>query len=339
MMMVRCILVETTVPVRIRPRIETRPVKGHFLSIGEVVVSRGFDHAILDRLFVHNSPWRPVLRASHSQSACLLLSPTFAVKPRSSSNVFKTRREKFEVFRRTDVLALNGVLGGTETQTDILVPSALFQLVSSPSRTSFFLPRDGQFVPGNTHATLARTLGLALGDKRNVRLLLESTLRLDRQLGSHVCGCGIVGRKERAMGLTGLSTRLVVNFVNFGELDLKLDLDAALRDPGRRGGRHSQVDRRAAGRLRFEEESTTAARNSVWWEEKRERETATHSANQTCGKRLDLHNRGSVEWLVCLPNSLGGARWEEGSLSRTPAPAAVAPACTSCPMPIGKVLT
>ena len=33
MTMVRCILVETTVPVRIRPRIETRPVKGHFLSV------------------------------------------------------------------------------------------------------------------------------------------------------------------------------------------------------------------------------------------------------------------------------------------------------------------
>ena len=29
---VRCILVETTVPVRIRPRMETSPVKGHFLS-------------------------------------------------------------------------------------------------------------------------------------------------------------------------------------------------------------------------------------------------------------------------------------------------------------------
>ena len=29
---VRCILVETTVPVRIRPRIDTSPVNGHFLS-------------------------------------------------------------------------------------------------------------------------------------------------------------------------------------------------------------------------------------------------------------------------------------------------------------------
>ena len=32
---VRCILVETTVPVKIRPRIETIPVKGHFLSMYE----------------------------------------------------------------------------------------------------------------------------------------------------------------------------------------------------------------------------------------------------------------------------------------------------------------
>ena len=35
MMRVRCIFVETTFPVRIRPRIETSPVNGHFLSIGK----------------------------------------------------------------------------------------------------------------------------------------------------------------------------------------------------------------------------------------------------------------------------------------------------------------
>lgn len=44
---VRCILVETTVPVRIRPRIETRPVKGHFLSAAQkrsaTVPSQMFD--------------------------------------------------------------------------------------------------------------------------------------------------------------------------------------------------------------------------------------------------------------------------------------------------------
>lgn len=33
MMIVRVIFVETTLPVRIRPRIEILPVKGHFLSV------------------------------------------------------------------------------------------------------------------------------------------------------------------------------------------------------------------------------------------------------------------------------------------------------------------
>ena len=34
--MVRVIFVETTRPVKMRPRIETSPVKGHFLSAAEV---------------------------------------------------------------------------------------------------------------------------------------------------------------------------------------------------------------------------------------------------------------------------------------------------------------
>ena len=63
---------------------------------------------------------------------------------------------------RTDVAALNGGLGGTETQTDVLVPSA---------------------------ATLSRTSGLGLGLRvLEDGLLLESTLRLDGKLGSHVDG-------------------------------------------------------------------------------------------------------------------------------------------------------
>ena len=38
-MSVRVIFVETTLPVRIRPRIETLPIKGHFLSVhGRVAV-------------------------------------------------------------------------------------------------------------------------------------------------------------------------------------------------------------------------------------------------------------------------------------------------------------
>lgn len=85
----------------------------------------------------------------------------------------------------TDVLALNGGLGGTETQTNILVPPALFPIVSCRSMSRFIYPN----ISEATHATLARAPGLALGDKRDVRLLLESTLRLNGQLGSHFCGC------------------------------------------------------------------------------------------------------------------------------------------------------
>lgn len=59
---------------------------------------------------------------------------------------------------RTDVAALNGGLGGAETQTNVLVPS------------SSALAGSG-------------ALGLGLGVQEDVRLLLESTLALDGQLG------------------------------------------------------------------------------------------------------------------------------------------------------------
>lgn len=61
----------------------------------------------------------------------------------------------------TDERTLNGGLGGTETKTDILVPSpALANLLA---------------------------LGLGLRVKEDVRLLLERTFRLDGQLGRHGC--------------------------------------------------------------------------------------------------------------------------------------------------------
>lgn len=70
----------------------------------------------------------------------------------------------------TDVVALDGILGSTETKTDLLVPAA----------------------------GLANLLGLslALGVEEDVRLLLESALRLDGQLGGH--GCGIFLSTEEA---------------------------------------------------------------------------------------------------------------------------------------------
>jgi hypothetical protein len=63
-----------------------------------------------------------------------------------------------QVFKRTNVAALDGGTGGSETQTNILIPSS---------------------------SALARSagLGLGLGVLEDVRLLLESTLRLDGQLG------------------------------------------------------------------------------------------------------------------------------------------------------------
>lgn len=76
MIRVRCILVETTVPVRIRPRMETRPVKGHFLSMGIVwsvtipVTVFGMPRSAQGLL--------ELLPAQHliCGGACLLLSPT-----------------------------------------------------------------------------------------------------------------------------------------------------------------------------------------------------------------------------------------------------------------------
>lgn len=62
----------------------------------------------------------------------------------------------------TNVAALNGGLGSTESQTDVLVPSS-----------------------ATLSDSLALRLGLSVGE--DVRLLLESTLRLDGQLGRHGC--------------------------------------------------------------------------------------------------------------------------------------------------------
>lgn len=85
---------------------------------------------------------------------------------RSVASTCRCRRNPGRVLfafgcRHTDVVALNGGRGGTETKTDILVPSA---------------------------AVLARSgrLGLNLGVLEDVRLLLESALRLNGQLGGPV---------------------------------------------------------------------------------------------------------------------------------------------------------
>ena len=100
---------------------------------------------------------------------CLLSHPIIrssSLSIRLAIFVFVLRPQNSHIlnsFARTDVAALNGGLRGSETQTNVLVPSS---------------------------ATLARSGGLGLGLRvlEDVRLLLESTLRLDGQLGGHGCG-------------------------------------------------------------------------------------------------------------------------------------------------------
>lgn len=141
MIRVRCIFVETTVPVRMRPRIETRPVKGHFLSADNRLIS------IQIRRKLQTHPCMPSI---------------FHPLRRPQ---FESPSPDREVHRRTDIAALNGSLGGTEPKTDVLVPSP---------------------------ATLAGPggLDLDLGVLEDVRLLLESPLGLDSELGRHDVGCG-----------------------------------------------------------------------------------------------------------------------------------------------------
>ena len=138
---VRCILVETTVPVRIRPRIETRPVKGHFLSVFEIrsVCSHTFAASVT------------VQRELSPLDCCFCAASSFS-------------QLSFDGEFRTDVVSLDRILWRPEAQAHIFVPSP---------------------------ATLADSLALralVLGVLEDVRLLLERALRLDCQLGRHVCG-------------------------------------------------------------------------------------------------------------------------------------------------------
>lgn len=109
-------------------------------------------------------------------------------QPENSPTAFNICSKGSQVWSRTDVLALNGSLGGTEPQADILVPPTLLPIRQLANFFGFH-PRDSLFFSGTTHATLSRTLGLALGNQRDVGLLLESTLRLHSQFGSHLLGC------------------------------------------------------------------------------------------------------------------------------------------------------
>jgi len=90
--MVRCILVETTKPERMRPRMETRPVKGHFLS------------GIKEKMSVHRV------------SCIVTLALRRSLHPRPAQSTFSRDQ-------RTDVVPINGILRCPEAQPDVLVPT------------------------------------------------------------------------------------------------------------------------------------------------------------------------------------------------------------------------
>lgn len=86
---VRCILVETTVPVRIRPRMETRPVKGHFLSVKDPQ----HQHCIL----IHNEHYY------------------------ATGNARTSKRYKEDAMH-TNICSLNRILRRPESQPNIFEP-------------------------------------------------------------------------------------------------------------------------------------------------------------------------------------------------------------------------
>jgi hypothetical protein len=100
---------------------------------------------------------------------------------------------------RTDVAAINGGLGGSETQTDVLVPSSSRPRGNSISikaanvtlSTSKSFP---QRVTGCHLLARSGALDLDLRVLEDMGLLLVSTLRLDRQLSRHVCDSRLVER-------------------------------------------------------------------------------------------------------------------------------------------------
>lgn len=129
---VRCILVETTVPVRIRPRIETWPVKGHFLSVIPILV--------------FSTPGRRVFWIA----------------------------QNYQVWQKvfhTNVGALDCGLRGPEAQSNIFVPSS----------------------PTLSNSCAFSSLCLLVDE--NMRLLLESALRLHRQFSRHVCWLVVMSMK------------------------------------------------------------------------------------------------------------------------------------------------
>jgi len=145
-------LVDTTVPVRIRPRIETRPVKGHFLSMHR-------RRLVLDQQQTHNSELKECLIVSSESDECELKTP------KSQNTHLQPLSVKRPALQHTNICPFDSGLRRSKPQTNIFVPSS---------------------------STLTNSLlsGLCFRIEKDVRLLLEGAFRLHRQFGRHVYRVG-----------------------------------------------------------------------------------------------------------------------------------------------------
>jgi hypothetical protein len=109
--------------------------------------------------------------ASSNLSSRKRHSPSFIASRKTTQSSFlasfvSLHPSSYSCVQRTDVGALNGSLGGTETKTDILVPAATTLARASRLRLGLLVLEDG--------------------------LLLERALRLDGEFGGHIDGCDAV---------------------------------------------------------------------------------------------------------------------------------------------------
>jgi hypothetical protein len=129
---------------------ETRPVNGHFLSAENEI-----------SILIFQS-----LRPSHAvQIQRTSNPPSHPYSPKSRKSI--ALPSKLIQITHTNIVALNGGLWCSESQSNVLVPSS---------------------------SALANSGGLRLrlGVQEYVRLLLERALRLHGKFGGHDCGDGVV---------------------------------------------------------------------------------------------------------------------------------------------------
>jgi len=176
--MVRCILVETTRPVKIRPRIETIPVKGHFLSVCQ-------KHNLSTICSFLAPPKKCALPVSPRDTTQKHIDSRGSAKHIDLVGVSSRRVARVPGrsicnragacgWKHTDVVALNGGLGGLEPQTNVLVPSPA--ALARPGGLDLDLGVKEDCKMSSSASVLLRNLLFAAGPRSSLE-------------GNSLCGC------------------------------------------------------------------------------------------------------------------------------------------------------